>query len=101
MKKLDDSFSGILATVLIPITQDLSYDLAKMIQLKNGYDGLEVLGSTGKANSFSLDEQSVILFVLVKDQIPVNALMPGTGMDAIPNPVGLTKSALWLGAKKS
>jgi 4-hydroxy-tetrahydrodipicolinate synthase len=52
---------GIFAAKLTPLKNDLSVDNKRLVGhcnwlLKNGCDGLAVLGTTGKANSFSFGE---------------------------------------------
>ena len=66
--------------------------------LDNGCDGLAVLGTTGEANSFSLEERLRILDGLAEAGIPGKKLMPGTGACALPDAIELTRKALDIGA---
>ena len=94
---------GVFAAALTPMDDDLSPDHAGFAQhcrwlLKNGCDGLAILGTTGEANSFSVAERIAILETLVEAGIPAERLLPGTGCCAIPDTVELSRAALALGA---
>ena len=97
------NLSGVFAAVLTRQTADGSPDLEALVRhcrwlLENGADGLAVLGTTGEANSFSVDERIAIMEALVEAGLPGSVLMPGTGCCAIPDTVALTKRAVDLGA---
>ena len=99
-----DRFTGVLAAALTPLKSDLSPDIKLMAQhckwlLKNGCDGLAILGTTGEANSFSVEERIKIIEGLLEERIPGEKLMPGTGSCSIPDAVLLTKIALKGGAR--
>lgn len=92
-----------MAAVLTPLDASLSPDRTALARhcrwlLDNGCDGLAVLGTTGEANSFSVDERIELLDHLIEDGIPGNTLLPGTGCCAVPDTVRLTRKAVELGA---
>lgn len=94
---------GVFAAVLTPLDSAGAPDHAAMARhcrwlLANGCDGLSVLGTTGEANSFSVDEREAILESLVEAGIPGAALLPGTGCCALPDTVRLSRRAVALGA---
>lgn len=94
---------GVMAAVLTPLNEDLSPDHATWIDhcrwlLRQGCDGLAVLGTTGEANSFSVDERLAMLDALAGTDIDAARLVPGTGCCAIPDTVRLTLKALEMGA---
>lgn len=98
------NFSGVFAAVLTPVGADLVPDVARHADhcrwlLKSGCDGLGILGTTGEANSLSVDERITVMEGLVKAGIPAEKLMPGTGCCSIVDSVVLTKKALELGCK--
>ena len=66
--------------------------------LDNGCNGLAVLGTTGEANSFSIDERLVILDALAEAGITGTELIPGTGCCALTDTVRLSRRALEIGA---
>src|SRR5690606_17622458 len=57
-----------------------------------------VLGTTGEANSFSVDERLALLDALADGGIPGHTLLPGTGNCAVPDTVTLTRKALEVGS---
>jgi len=96
-------FSGVLAAVLTPFRDNLDIDINSYAAhcrwlLDNGCDGLSVLGTTGEANSVSVDERLRALDGLASAGIPGHVLMPGTGCCAIPDTIRLTAKALEIGA---
>ena len=99
MAHRDFVFSGVYAAALTPQTADQDPDIGLMAAhcrwlLDNGCDGLAILGTTGEANSFGLNERIGILNGLAEAGIPGDALMPGTGSCALPDAIALTRVAL-------
>lgn len=97
-----DRPAGIFAAVLTPFDEAGAPDSAALALhcrwlLRNGCDGLSVLGTTGEGNSLSVEERLALLERLVSDGIPARVLLPGTGCCAIPDTVRLTKRAVQLG----
>lgn len=95
---------GVFCAALTPLTADLQPDLPVFVQharrlLDQGCDGIALLGTTGEANSFSVEERKAILSATVEAGIAPDRLLPGTGVVAIPETVALTKHALSLGVK--
>ncbi len=94
--------NGVFAAVLTPLNDDGAPEpvmLAHHCQtlLARGCDGLSVLGTTGEANSFSVEERLTLLNNLAEAGLST-FLMPGTGCCAIPDTVRLTQAALEAGA---
>jgi 4-hydroxy-tetrahydrodipicolinate synthase len=94
---------GVVAAVLTPMREDLSIDRPAFAAhcrrlLDAGCHGLGVFGTTGEANSLSIDERIEAWTGLVEDGIPADALLPGTGACALPDAVRLSRAALELGA---
>lgn len=97
-------FGGVNAAVLTPMAADLSPDLDRMAAharwlLGHGCNGLGVLGTTGEANSFGLDERRAIVAGLVERGIPAASMMPGTGCTSLTDTVALTCHAASLGCR--
>ena len=95
--------SGVFAAALTPLTAELAPDLGRLAGhcrwlLDHGCDGLAVLGTTGEANSFSVEERLRILDGLAEAGIPGPALIPGTGCCAVADTVRLSRRAVELGA---
>jgi 4-hydroxy-tetrahydrodipicolinate synthase len=94
---------GVLAAALTPMRDDLSVDRAAFAAhcrrlLDDGCHGLAIFGTTGEANSLSIDERIDAWTHLVEDGIPAEKLLPGTGACALPDAVRLSRAALELGA---
>ena len=93
---------GVLAAVLTPMDGDLSPDHAAFAAhcerlLAAGCHGLSVFGTTGEANSLSVDERLAALEALLESDVPAGALLPGTGSCAITDTVRLSRAALEAG----
>src|SRR6478672_8920099 len=93
---------GVIAAVATPINEDGSPDTARATKLArhlidNGCDGLNVLGTTGEATSFSLDERKRVMDAYKSAGLPLDRMMVGTGASATADAIALTKHASDLG----
>jgi len=61
--------------------------------LDNGCDGLNVLGTTGEATSFSLNQRRRVMSAYAESGLPLDRMMVGTGAAALADAVALTKHA--------
>ena len=96
------TLSGVIAAVATPVEGDGAPDLKRAVTLarhllENGCDGLNVLGTTGEATSFSLDERKSVMSAYKKEGLPLDRLMVGTGAAAMSDAVALTRHAAELG----
>jgi 4-hydroxy-tetrahydrodipicolinate synthase len=96
------TLSGVIAAVATPAAEDGSPDLARATKLArylldNGCDGLNVLGTTGEATSFSLEERKRVMSAYRDAGLPLNRLMVGTGAAAVADAIALTRHAAELG----
>jgi 4-hydroxy-tetrahydrodipicolinate synthase len=96
------SLSGVIAAIATPIDESGSPDLARAMKLArflldNGCDGLNVLGTTGEATSFSLAERKAVMDAYKSNGLPLNRLMVGTGAAAVSDAAALTRHAAELG----
>ncbi len=94
---------GVYAAALTPLDDDLAPDCGRLVKhcrwlLDNGCNGLAVLGTTGEANSFSVDERLQILDALAEAGFSGAELIPGTGCCALTDSVRLTRRAVEIGA---
>ena len=97
-----DRPTGVYAAVLTPFDEDGAPDSAALALhcrwlLANGCDGLSILGTTGEANSLSVEERLHLMEKLVEDGIPAQVLLPGTGSCALPDAARLSARAVQLG----
>ena len=95
---------GVYAAALTPLNDDLSPDLKSLVRhykwlLANGCDGLAPLGTTGEANSFSVDERLSVIDALGGSGIPMDRCIVGTGSCALTDSVRLTKRVLDAGGR--
>ena len=93
---------GVIAAVATPINEDGSPDTARATKLArflidNGCDGLNVLGTTGEATSFSLEERKKVMDAYKSAGLPLDRMMVGTGAAATADAIALTKYASDLG----
>lgn len=99
------SVGGIYAAVSTPFDASDNVVLDRYVAhcrwlLKNGCDGLGILGSTGEANSMTMDERRGIIDAVADAGIDPDCLMPGTGCCALADSIALTKHALAAGATR-
>jgi 4-hydroxy-tetrahydrodipicolinate synthase len=96
------TLSGVIAAVATPVGEDGAPDLKRAVTLArtlldNGCDGLNVLGTTGEATSFSRDERKAVMSAYKSEGLPLDRLMVGTGAAAVSDAVALTRHAAELG----
>lgn len=96
------TMSGVIAAIATPLDDKLSPDIPRAMKLArwlldNGCDGLNVLGSTGEATSFSVDERKAVMSAYKANGLPMDRLMVGTGAASIADAIALTRHAAELG----
>src|SRR5450759_3340663 len=101
-KTMTKTLSGVIAAIATPIDESGAPDLKRAVKLArylldNGCDGLNVLGTTGEATSFSLDERKAVMDAYKANGLPLHSLMVGTGAAAVSDAVALTRHAAELG----
>ena len=90
---------GVFAPALTPFRADLSPDVARWIDrcrrlLNDGCHGLCPFGTNSEATSLSPLERAEMLEQLVGAGVDPARLMPGTGLNSIPETVQLTRHAV-------
>jgi 4-hydroxy-tetrahydrodipicolinate synthase len=96
------TLSGVIAAIATPIDENGNPDTARATKLArhlldNGCDGLNVLGTTGEATSFSVDERKRVMNACRDAGLPLDRMMVGTGAAATADAVALTRHAAELG----
>ncbi len=94
--------SGVIAAIATPVDENGAPDVKRTINLArylldNGCDGLNVLGTTGEATSFSVDERKSVMDAYKANGLPLQQLMVGTGAASVSDAVALTRHAAELG----
>jgi 4-hydroxy-tetrahydrodipicolinate synthase len=93
---------GVIAAVATAVDQAGAPDAARSTGLArfllgNGCDGLNVLGTTGEATSFSLDQRRGVMSAYAASGLPLDRMMVGTGAAAVADAIALTRHAAELG----
>jgi 4-hydroxy-tetrahydrodipicolinate synthase len=93
---------GVIAAIATAIDETGEPDCARSTALArfllaNGCDGLNVLGTTGEATSFSLDQRRRVMTAYRDAGLPMDRLMVGTGAASVADAVALTRHAAELG----
>jgi 4-hydroxy-tetrahydrodipicolinate synthase len=94
--------SGVIAAIATAVDETGAPDCARSTALArfllaNGCDGLNVLGTTGEATSFSLEERKRVMTAYRDAGLPMERLMVGTGAASVADAIALTRHAAELG----
>ena len=92
---------GVFAAIATPVTAERKPDISRFLKLArhlldNGCDGLNVLGTTGEATSFSRAQRMEVMLAAARTLDP-SRLMVGTGAASLDDAVALTRFAGELG----
>jgi 4-hydroxy-tetrahydrodipicolinate synthase len=99
MRKLQ----GVIAAVATPLRDDFSIDHERLIGhcrwllADGGCDGINLLGTTGEATSFSVAARIGAMRAIAGSGLPLDRFMVGTGTAALEDSVRLTSEAKGLG----
>lgn len=93
---------GVIAAIVTPIDRSGAPDAVRFLRVANhllshGCDGLNVLGTTGEATSFTLKQRGALMRAVAESNAPLDRMMVGTGAAAVGDAVALTKLAGELG----
>ena len=75
---------GVIAAAATPLNADFSIDTERLIQhcralLTEGCDGINLLGTTGEATSFSVEQRLAAMQAVARSGLPMSQFMVGTG----------------------
>jgi len=98
----NNQLQGVIAAIATAVDETGAPDCARStvlarFLLANGCDGLNVLGTTGEATSFSLEERKRVMTAYRDAGLPMDRLMVGTGAASAADAVALTRHAAELG----
>lgn len=93
---------GVIAATATPVHRDYSPDIARLLPhlrhlLENGCDAINLLGTTGEANSFSLAQRLQVMAAVKEAGLPMERFMVGTGVCSLEETAQLTQAAVDLG----
>ena len=99
---MSKTLHGVIAAIATAVDEKGEPDSARSVALARflldtGCDGLNVLGTTGEATSFSLDQRRRVMSAYAAAGLPLDRMMVGTGAAALADAVALTKHAADLG----
>jgi 4-hydroxy-tetrahydrodipicolinate synthase len=95
--------TGIFAAAATPLKADLSIDTERLIGHcrwlldAGGCDGVNLLGTTGEATSFSVEQRLDAMRAVAASGLPMQRFMVGTGAAALSDALRLTSGARELG----
>ena len=97
-----ETLQGVIAAAATPITAAGQIDMSAYLAhccwlLAHGCDGINVLGTTGEANSLALQERLALMETVGTSGLPLSQLMVGTGACALADTVDLTRHAVRFG----
>jgi len=99
---MTSKLQGVIAAIATAVDDQGEPDCARSTALArfllaNGCDGLNVLGTTGEATSFSLAQRKRVMTAYRDAGLPLDRLMVGTGAASVADAVALTRHATELG----
>jgi dihydrodipicolinate synthase/N-acetylneuraminate lyase len=98
---LSKPLSGVIAAIATPIDETGAPDLERAVNLARYcwtmVRRLNVLGTTGEATSFSVDERKGVMDAYKSNGLPMHRLMVGTGAASVTDAVALSRHAADLG----
>jgi 4-hydroxy-tetrahydrodipicolinate synthase len=99
---MTSKLNGVIAAIATAVDERGEPDCARSVALArfllaNGCDGLNVLGTTGEATSFSLEQRKRVMTAYRDADLPLDRLMVGTGAASLADAVVLTRHAAELG----
>jgi 4-hydroxy-tetrahydrodipicolinate synthase len=89
---------GVIAAAATPLNADFSIDTDRLIEhcrtlLQEGCDGINLLGTTGEATSFSVEQRRAAMQTVARSGLPMSQFMVGTGAASLTDAVLLTREA--------
>ena len=96
------TLTGVIAAAATPLTPAGQIDTAAYLAhcrwlLEHGCNGINVLGTTGEANSIALHVRRALLDAVGASGLPMSQLMVGTGGCALADTIDLTRHAVQCG----
>jgi 4-hydroxy-tetrahydrodipicolinate synthase len=99
---MSERLRGVIAAIATPVSDRSQPDLGRFLSraerlLNSGCDGLNVLGTTGEATSFSVAQRRAVMSAVAGSGLSLSRMMVGTGAAAVEDAAELTLEAASLG----
>ncbi len=96
------SLFGVIAATPTPVHGDFTPDTQRLVRhcrqlLDGGCDAINLLGTTGEANSFGMAQRLAVMQAVAAEGLPLQRFMVGTGVCSLVESVALTQAAFDLG----
>ncbi len=96
------NLSGVWAASLTPLNEELDPDADRMVAhidrlVAEGCDGVVILGTTGEATSFSVDERKRLVDEILARGVEPGRVIVGVGCTAVTDTLALSNHAAGLG----
>jgi 4-hydroxy-tetrahydrodipicolinate synthase len=93
---------GVVAATATPVDADFRPDPERLVRhcralLDGGCDAINLLGTTGEATAFGVEQRIAAMRVVADSGLPIDRFMVGTGVPALDETVRLTRAACELG----
>jgi 4-hydroxy-tetrahydrodipicolinate synthase len=93
---------GVIAAAATPVDADFRPDHGRLVRhcralLDGGCDAINLLGTTGEATAFSVEQRLAVMRAIGDGRLPLDRFMVGTGVAALEDTVRLTRAACELG----
>jgi 4-hydroxy-tetrahydrodipicolinate synthase len=93
---------GVVAAAATPVRADFAPDLGRLAAhcralLDGGCDAINLLGTTGEATAFSVEQRIRVMRAVAEAGLPLDRFMVGTGVCALEDSVRLTRAACEIG----
>jgi 4-hydroxy-tetrahydrodipicolinate synthase len=98
-----NTLKGVIAAAATPLREDRTIDLDRLVSHcgwllgEGGCDGINLLGTTGEATSFSVEQRIAAMRAVAASGLPLTRFMVGTGAAAFGDACRLTGEAKALG----
>ncbi len=93
---------GVVAATATPVSAAFDPDPERLVRhcrglLDAGCDGINLLGTTGEATAFSVEQRLAVMRAVAEAGLPLERFMVGTGVCALADTVRLTRAACEIG----
>jgi 4-hydroxy-tetrahydrodipicolinate synthase len=93
---------GVIAATATPVDAGYAPDLPRLLShcrvlLDGGCDAINLLGTTGEATAFSVEQRLTVMRAVADGGLPLDRFMVGTGVCALEDTVRLTRAACEFG----